>query len=91
MRLWIEDNGIGIPAKARDKLFQPFQRFEGSERYEGTGLGLAIVRKAVERLGGSAGVESAEGRGSRFWVALKPSGAAGLSQAERWTDAPRQN
>jgi hypothetical protein len=37
---------------------------------EGTGIGLAIVRKAMERMGGQAGVESKPGRGSRFWLQL---------------------
>ena len=40
-------------------------------RYEGNGLGLSIVRKAVERMGGSVGVESELGKGSRFWIELQ--------------------
>jgi len=39
--------------------------------FEGTGIGLAIVRKAAERVGGSAGVVSAIGEGSKFWIQLK--------------------
>jgi signal transduction histidine kinase len=38
--------------------------------FGGTGVGLAIVRKGVERMGGRVGVESAPGRGSRFWIEL---------------------
>jgi signal transduction histidine kinase len=47
-----------------------FERLHGVESYPGTGVGLAIVRKGVERLGGRVGVDSAVGRGSRFWVEL---------------------
>jgi signal transduction histidine kinase len=41
-----------------------------SRDYGGTGIGLAIVRKAAERMGGKAGVESEPDRGSRFWIEL---------------------
>jgi signal transduction histidine kinase len=70
VQLWFEDNGIGISPQSQARLFKIFVRLNGPERYEGTGIGLAIVRKAVERMGGSAGVESEEGKGSRFWVRL---------------------
>jgi CheY-like chemotaxis protein len=43
----------------------------GSKDYEGTGIGLALVRKVAQRMGGKVGVESEEGKGSRFWVELK--------------------
>lgn len=70
-RIWFEENGIGIPPSAQKQIFDLFQRLHRPEEYEGTGLGLAIVRKAVERMGGTFGVESEEGVGSRFWVELK--------------------
>jgi signal transduction histidine kinase len=70
VRLWVEDNGIGIPAEAKDRMFLMFQRFHRSTDYEGTGIGLAIVRKAVERMGGKVGVESQPGGGSGFWLLL---------------------
>jgi signal transduction histidine kinase len=69
---WVEiavrDTGIGIPAKALGRLFQPFVQVDSSttRTYGGTGLGLALTRAIVERLGGSVGVESVEGRGSTF-------------------------
>jgi signal transduction histidine kinase len=69
VRLWFQDNGIGIDRAGQGRLFQMFQRVHGGD-YEGTGIGLAIVRKAVERMHGSAGVESEPGRGSRFWLQL---------------------
>lgn len=68
VRIWVEDNGIGIPREAQYRLFGMFQKLEND--YEGTGIGLAIVRKVVERMGGSVGVISEPGRGSRFWVEL---------------------
>ena len=71
VRIWFEDNGIGIKPEHRDKLFGMFQRLTTDPRYEGTGIGLAIVRKAVERMGGALGVEPGEVAGSRFWVELK--------------------
>ncbi len=71
VRLWIEDNGIGIDPGSRERIFAIFERGHPHEQYEGTGIGLAIVRKAVERMGGQAGVESEPGRGSRFWIELQ--------------------
>lgn len=68
VRLWVEDQGIGIPAVQHERIFGLFQRM--SDDYPGTGLGLAIVRKGMEQMGGSSGVESKEGEGSRFWIEL---------------------
>jgi signal transduction histidine kinase len=76
VRIWVEDNGVGIPDGARHRLFGMFQRFNTD--YEGTGIGLAIVRKVTEQMGGSVGVESELGKGSRFWVQLR-AGAASSS------------
>ena len=70
VRLWVEDNGIGIPPQYHEKVFGLFQRLHDSEAYPGTGIGLAIVRKGAERMGGRAGVDSEPGQGSRFWVEL---------------------
>jgi signal transduction histidine kinase len=47
-----------------------FERVGDLHRYEGTGIGLAIVHRAVQRMGGTCGVESALSQGSRFWVDL---------------------
>jgi signal transduction histidine kinase len=70
VRLWIEDNGIGIAPEYHERIFRMFERLHGAGSYPGTGIGLAIVRKGVERMGGRAGVESAAGEGSRFWLEL---------------------
>jgi signal transduction histidine kinase len=70
VRLWVEDNGIGIPAEGLGKIFGVFQRLHPNYQYPGTGIGLAIVQKAVQRMGGNVGVESELGKGSRFWIEL---------------------
>ena len=70
VRIWVEDNGIGIPKEAHEKIFGMFQRLHRENEYPGTGIGLAIVRKAVERMGGEVALESEPGKGSRFWVEL---------------------
>jgi PAS domain S-box-containing protein len=70
VRLWVEDNGIGIEPQYQDRIFRVFERLHGTERYPGTGIGLAIVRKGAERMGGTVGLESQAGQGSRFWVDL---------------------
>ncbi|MDB6123494.1 MAG: Multi-sensor signal transduction histidine kinase [Pedosphaera sp.] len=70
VRLWIRDNGIGIDETYQEQIFRVFERLEPGEGYLGTGIGLAIVRKGAERMGGSVGVESKPGKGSRFWVQL---------------------
>ena len=70
VRLWVEDNGIGIDKAAQSRVFGMFQRLHPTSAYEGTGIGLAIVRRAVERMGGTVGLESEPNKGSRFWVEL---------------------
>lgn len=69
VRLWIEDNGIGIDPKHQQRIFEVFERAHDGG-YSGTGIGLAIVRKGVERMGGCVGMESIPGSGTRFWVEL---------------------
>lgn len=69
VRLWVEDNGIGIAETDRPKLFEMFHRL--APAYEGTGIGLALVRKNVERMAGSIGVQSKPGEGSKFWIQLR--------------------
>ena len=70
VRLWIEDNGIGIAEEYHERIFGVFERLHDQESYEGTGIGLAIVRRGIMRMGGLVGLESKVGAGSRFWIEL---------------------
>ena len=69
VRIWVEDNGIGIAAEFQERIFQAFKRLH-TTAYAGTGIGLAIVQKGIERMGGRVGLVSAPGEGSRFWIEL---------------------
>lgn len=62
----VKDNGIGIPAKYREKVFQLFQRLHSSDGYEGTGIGLSYCKKIVELHKGKIWIEGAEEGGSIF-------------------------
>ena len=68
VRVWVEDNGVGIAPDYHEKIFNIFERL--SNHTQGTGIGLAIVAKAVQKMGGQFGVESDIGRGSKFWIEL---------------------
>jgi len=70
VRLWIQDNGIGLDPRYQDRIFLPFERQKVVEGYEGNGIGLAVVKEAVQRMGGRTGAESQAGAGSRFWIEL---------------------
>jgi PAS domain S-box-containing protein len=71
-RITVWDSGVGIPLEEQQHLFKPFRQVapkQGGSR-DGTGLGLAISRRLVEAMGGTIGVSSEPGRGSRFWFTL---------------------
>jgi PAS domain S-box-containing protein len=64
----ISDTGIGMSEEAMNKIFRPFTQGDSSStrQYGGTGLGLAICKSLIEMMGGNIGVESVEGKGSKF-------------------------
>ena len=66
---WVRDNGAGLPASAKPRLFQVFQRFH-PDLAQGEGMGLAIVRRVIERHGGRIWAESEEGVGTTFHFTL---------------------
>jgi len=72
VKIIVEDSGIGIPEKDIPRIFERFYRVDKARSRElgGTGLGLSIVKHIVELHGGSVGVESTEGLGSKFWFLL---------------------
>lgn len=72
IRLWVEDNGVGIPEGQDERIFRVFERLEHGGDQPGTGIGLAIVRRGMERVGGRCGVQRLPEEGSAFWIeALK--------------------
>lgn len=66
----IADNGIGIPEEDRERLFRRFERGSNTGGISGTGLGLHIIREVVLGHGGEVWVESEQGVGTVFYVAI---------------------
>ena len=72
VKLWVQDNGIGIAPDYHAKIFNIFETLHPSAMFPGRGIGLPLAKKAVEKMQGAIGVESEVGKGARFWLALKP-------------------
>lgn len=66
----VRDQGVGIPATDKKRLFTPFHRGKNVAALQGTGLGLSIVKHCVERHGGTIEIESEENRGTTVTVRL---------------------
>jgi two-component system phosphate regulon sensor histidine kinase PhoR len=85
VRIWVADNGIGIPHREQRRVFEKFYRVDErlSRAVEGTGLGLAIVMHVARAHRGRVELESEPGRGSTFTLLLPRPTAARLAAAER--------
>lgn len=70
VRLWVEDNGIGVRPEHQKRIWGMFERVHPQTKFDGTGIGLAIVRKTIERMNGTMGVVSDGATGSKFWIQL---------------------
>lgn len=70
VRIAVRDDGPGITAEARERLFAPFERLGVDPALEGTGLGLALSRGLMQAMGGVIDVASTSGAGCTFWIEL---------------------
>lgn len=71
IRISVRDTGPGLPPEKLAQLFQQFNRLgQEAGSVEGTGIGLVVTKQLVELMGGTIGVESTVGMGSRFWFEL---------------------
>jgi signal transduction histidine kinase len=87
-RIWVDDEGPGIPAGERERVFDSFYRVEqvGGRRHAGSGIGLAVVRELTKLHGGSARAEEAPGGGARLTIEL-PGGARITESGRGWAAA----
>lgn len=89
VRISVIDTGFGMSAADLDRLFQPFDRGAAAKSgIEGVGLGLVLTKKLVEEMGGSLGVRSTLGAGSRFWFDLPIGARTGPSELEMLSPDP---
>jgi signal transduction histidine kinase len=74
VRVSVEDCGIGIAPAEAERIFRPFHRLHGEDRYEGSGIGLAICRRVVEAHGGRIWAEPRPEGGTAFRLTLPLAG-----------------
>jgi two-component system sensor histidine kinase KdpD len=84
VRLWVEDQGPGVPPDEQEAVFEKFYRGQrtGGHAPSGTGLGLAIAREIVRSHGGTIRIENVVPHGARFVITLPSDGAHESSKRE---------
>ena len=70
LRVWIEDNGIGIRPEFHEIIFRPFETLHPWHVFGGNGMGLPVVKEGLSQMGGVVCVEASSTGGSRFWIEL---------------------
>lgn len=87
LRFTVRDQGIGVSAEARNKIFMPFTQADASmsRHYGGTGLGLYLAKSFVEMMGGKIGINAEIKTGSEFWFQV-PLPVAEISDVETTTE-----
>lgn len=92
----VEDTGIGVDERMKDRLFRPFSQADSSTTrlFGGTGLGLMISRELVELMGGQVSLDSELGRGTcvSFWIPLQEAASdKGIQEEKRIILRPRKS
>ncbi len=82
----VQDEGIGIPPKDLEHLFEPFHRGENVGTIQGTGLGLAITKRAVDLHQGTIACESVVGAGTTFTIRIPLQGRVSAGEQDRDQD-----
>lgn len=82
LRLWVRDEGVGIPASAQERIFDRFGRAETGRSQTGSGLGLAIVQSIARGHGGRVELSSQPGLGSTFTIVVPAHGSPGSDSSD---------
>jgi NtrC-family two-component system sensor histidine kinase KinB len=85
VKFWVRDNGPGISAADRDRIFDKFTRLRGKDSPSGLGIGLSFCKLAVLGHGGQIWVESELGKGTTFWLTLPVAQKKATGQLKRQT------